>query len=142
MTPADRLPDPGAGPPADRPADGRPDHHPGRHLLHDLLGLPVVSTDGRRLGHVNDVRLAPGAAVRGALAELVVGGLVVADRHAGSLLGYDRAREQGPWLVRTVVRLLHRRAGYLPWSAVDQVVWGDGGQVVVRATRLERLERV
>lgn len=108
--------------------------------LHDLLGLPVVTVDGRTLGHVNDVRLAPGLALRGLRSELLVDGLVVADRHAGSLLGYDRRAENGPWLIRVVVRFLHRHAGYAPWSAVHSVEWGDGGRVVVAIDRLDDLD--
>ena len=108
--------------------------------LHDLLGLPVVTVDGRTLGHVNDVRLAPGPALHGMRSELLVDGLVVADRHAGSLLGYDRRAEKGPWLVRVAVRFLHRSAGYAPWSAVHSVEWGDGGRVVLAIDRLDDLD--
>jgi PRC-barrel domain len=109
------------------------------HRLHDLLGLPVVAPDGRRLGYVNDVRLSPGPAVRGLHAELVVDGLVVADRHAGSLLGYDRRAEQGPWLVRWAVRALHRKARYVPWRAIRDITWGDGGQVALAHDQREDL---
>jgi hypothetical protein len=94
------------------------------------LGFAVVNEGGAVLGHVNDVRLATGAAVRGTRAELLLDGLVVGNRHAGSLLGYDRRREQGPWLLRRVVRWLHRRAGYVPWRAVRAVDW-SGRRVVV-----------
>lgn len=115
----------------------------GRHRtvrrLHDLLGLAVFAPNGRELGHVNDVRLAPGPVVHGIRAELVVDGLIVADRHAGSMLGYDRRETQGPWLVRRAVRALHRNAGYAPWGAVREIQWGDGGRVVLAVDRLESL---
>ena len=103
-----------------------------RHRLGDLLGADVVQVDGTRLGHLNDVRLAPTSAVHGVFPELVVEGIVVDGRHAGSLLGYDRRREQGPWLVRWAVRTLHRGAGYLPWDDVEQVDW-ERREVRVRA---------
>ena len=108
------------------------------HRITDLLGATVTGQDGRDIGHVNDVRLAPGQAVRGLQAELVVDGLVISDRHAGSMLGYDRRAEQGPWLVRAVVRRLHRKAKYLPWTAVAAVAWGDR-RVTVDAKRLASL---
>ena len=81
------------------------------HRLGELLGFTVRASDGRELGHVNDVRLAPTGVVRGVFPELVSDGLVVDGAHAASLLGYDRRAEQGPWLVRTVVRWLHCNAG-------------------------------
>jgi hypothetical protein len=105
------------------------------HRAGRLLGARVVGPDGRVLGHVNDLRLAPGPAIRGLRAELVVEGLLVADRHAGSLLGYDRRREQGPWPVRTLVRALHRRASFVPWSAVVAVSWSDGEVTIDPAQR-------
>lgn len=80
----------------------------------------MVGADGGELGHVNDVRVVrrPGGALP------VVDGIVVGDRHAGSLLGYDRRPEQGPWLVRVVVRRLHRHACYVPWRAVTSLDLG------------------
>jgi PRC-barrel domain len=107
--------------------------------LNDLLGLPVEATDGRALGHVNDVRLSPGRAVHGVRSELVIDGLIVADRHAGSLLGYDRRAEQGPWLIRLAVRALHRNAGYAQWDSVREIIWGDDGKVVLTVNRLDEL---
>jgi len=107
--------------------------------LNDLLGMRVEAADGRALGHVNDVRLAPGRAVHGLRSELMVDGLIVADRHAGSLLGYDRRAEQGPWLVRLAVRVLHRNAGYAGWDSVREIVWGADGKVVLTVDRLEPL---
>jgi sporulation protein YlmC with PRC-barrel domain len=94
------------------------------HRLAELLGAEVVDAAGRRLGHVNDVRFVAGQD-RGHGQELTVAGLVVAGRHAGSLLGYDRRPSQGPWLVRAVVRRLHRHAGYVPWTEVRHVAWAD-----------------
>ncbi|HEY4315794.1 MAG TPA: hypothetical protein VGO19_09840, partial [Actinomycetes bacterium] len=41
--------------------------------------------------------------------------------HAGSMLGYDRRAEQGPWLVRVLVRALHSHAGYVPWADVEAI---------------------
>ena len=97
-----------------------------------------MTEGGRALGHVNDVRLATGHGIRGTRAELLVEGFVVGTRHAGSLLGYDRRSEQGPWLVRRLVRWLHRHAGYVAWEAVRSVDWGER-RVVVRTETMEDL---
>jgi hypothetical protein len=108
------------------------------HRISDLLGATVTARDGREIGHVNDLRLAPGKAVRGVHVELVVDGLIVSDRHAGSMLGYDRRAEQGPRLVRALVRRVHRNARYLPWTAVYDVAWADR-RITVDADRLAPL---
>jgi hypothetical protein len=108
-----------------------------RRLDH-LLGLPVEFADGTHAGFVNDVRLAaPSGAAHGSL---VVEGLLVDGRHAGSLLGYDRRNDQGPWVIRVLVRALHRNAGYVAWSDVDRVEW-DEGRVRLTTRRLGPLER-
>ena len=108
------------------------------HRISELLGATVTARDGAEIGHVNDLRLAPGQAVRGVHVELVVDGLIVSDRHAGSMLGYDRRAEQGPRLVRAVVRRLHRNASYLPWTAVEHVAWSDR-RITVDAEQLTPL---
>ena len=107
-----------------------------RRRVSDLLGMRVLSATGELLGRVNDVRLSPTAMQRGMGIELVVDGLVVSGRHPGSLLGYDRRPDQGPWLVRSVVRAIHRNAGYLTWSNVRIVEWAEG----VVTTNVERLD--
>jgi hypothetical protein len=47
-----------------------------------------------------------------------VSALLVSRRHTGSLLGYDRRAQQGPWLLRTIVQYLHRDAILVPWENV------------------------
>ena len=109
-----------------------------RRLVH-IIGMEVRSTDGARLGQVNDLRLAPGQRVTGVISELVVAGLVVARRHTGSMLGYDRRARQGPWLVRRLVRALHRHTGYLAIDRISNIDW-DAGVVHTSADTLDRLE--
>ena len=87
--------------------------------LNDLLHVDVVAADGRRLGRVTDVRVQGKTTPGGTLAPLPVVGLLVSGRHTGSLLGYERRREQGPWLVRRLVRALHRGAFYVEWADVE-----------------------
>jgi hypothetical protein len=103
----------------------------GRHRMTDLLGMRVRFADGGDGGGggVVDVRLAPSTRVPGPLAELVVDGLVVGRRRPGTLFGYDRHPDQGPWAIRT---------GYLAWEDVERVDW-DTRTVHVRTTGLREL---
>lgn len=87
--------------------------------LSDLLGADVRTADGAAVGHVNDVRLVQSGPLQGAFAALVVDGLVISHRHTGSLLGYDRSEEQGPWLVATIVKAIHRHSVYVAWTDVE-----------------------
>ncbi len=85
----------GAAPPA-------PALDPGRARLTGLLGAPVTY-EGARDGRVIDVRARP-EGDRG----LVVTELVVGRGGPGSMLGYDRKRDMGPWAIAALVRRLHR----------------------------------
>lgn len=104
----------------------------------ELVGTHVRFADGRDGDLVVDVRLAPSARVPGLLAEYVVEGLVVGRARPGTLFGYDRHPEQGPWLLRKLVRLLHRHTGYVRWDEVDRVDW-DAGVVHLRVDALHEL---
>ena len=79
----------------------------------EVLGRPVLGPDGRPHGHVIDVRLVQDGPLMGAYAAFRVQGLVVGHHSLAAHLGYDRA---GPWLVRSVVRLLTRGNRFLPWE--------------------------
>ena len=94
-----------------------------RHRMTDLLGMHVRFADGRDGDQVIDVRLAPSSRVPGPLAELVVDGVIVGRMRPGTLFGYDRHPGQGPWLIRSVVRFLHRHTGYLEWDDIERVDW-------------------
>jgi hypothetical protein len=91
----------------------------------ELLSLAVLDRAGRNVGFVGDLRVGPSDRVVGVNAELVLDGIVVDGRHAGSMLGYDRHSDQGPWVLRQIVRLIHRHAFYLPWDAVLAIEWAD-----------------
>jgi hypothetical protein len=110
----------------------------GRHRLVDLLGMRVRYADGRDGDQVTDVRLVPSSRLRGQLSELVVDGFVVGKQRPGTLFGYDRHPEQGPWVIRAIVRFLHRHTGYLTWDDVDRVDW-DARVVHLRVEELRDL---
>jgi sporulation protein YlmC with PRC-barrel domain len=82
-----------------------------RRRLFELLGAPVTGPDGAALGRVLDVRLESGPTPDGPLRVVA---LIVGRGRPGSLLGYDRAAEKGPWLVNLAVRRLHRHTGQVP----------------------------
>jgi hypothetical protein len=84
----------------------------------DLIGQDVVTHDGRRLGIVTDLRCVQDGPLRGAMYAPRVDALIVSTRHTGSLLGYDRRSQQGPWLIRTIVKRLHRHLSIVSWSDI------------------------
>ncbi|MFN2517775.1 MAG: PRC-barrel domain-containing protein [Jatrophihabitantaceae bacterium] len=84
----------------------------------ELIGLDVVDAAQKRLGMVIDLRCVQDGPLRGAMQAPRVAAIIVSGRHTGSLLGYDRRAQQGPWLIRTIVQLLHRHAVLIPWQAI------------------------
>lgn len=95
--------------------------HPRR--LSDLLGMHVVFADGRDGDQVTDVRMLMGERVGDSIGELVVKGFIVGRRRPGTLFGYDRNPSMGPWILRRIVRFVHRRTGYLGWDDIDDIDW-------------------
>jgi hypothetical protein len=100
-----------------------------RQLVGDLLGAKVVGPGERHLGDVLDVRLEPGTGP-GTGPGLVLTSLLVGRGRPGSYLGYDRSAEQGPWLIRRIVRRLHRYSGMVSAGDIERIDW-DGHQVRV-----------
>jgi hypothetical protein len=100
-----------------------------RRLVDDLLGADVVGPRDQHLGHVLDVRLAPTGDAQDPA--LVLTDLLVGRGRPGSFLGYDRSDDQGPWLVRRIVRRVHRHSGLLSATDIDDVDWDRG---MVRAS--------
>jgi hypothetical protein len=109
-----------------------------RHRITHVLGMQVVFVDGRRGDHVIDVRLGTGGPVRGRSTDLMVVGMVVGRARPGSLFGYDRHPDQGPWMVRKIVRRLHRHSGYVAWEDVAHVDW-ESRTVQLRTNELRDL---
>ena len=100
--------------------------------------MHVVFADGRDGDQVTDVRLVEGDRVRGATGELVVEGFIIGPRRPGTLFGYDRHPSMGPWVVRRLVRFVHRRTGYLAWDDVAAIDW-DARTLRLRVDRLRPL---
>jgi hypothetical protein len=71
--------------------------------LGTLTGMNVREPDGTHAGTVLDARF-----VASSDGHMVLRALVVGDGHPGALLGYDRREGMGPWVVRAIVRWLHR----------------------------------
>ncbi len=105
-----------------RRLDGLEDQ-PRRHTLGQLLAmhvdLPGSGASRRSTARVLDVRLSAAPDGRGAR----VVGLIVGRGRPGSLLGYDRSRERGPWLVAAVVRRLHRHTRQVPLGPGVELDW-------------------
>ena len=98
-------------------------------LLSELLGVPVVTTDGDELGRVHDVVLVQDGPIgANGRAGLRLHAIAVGRRSFGSRLGYAQDTAHGPWLLR---RLLRRPPRLLPWPAV---VRRDEHRIVVDPT--------
>lgn len=98
----------------------------------DLIGRAVVDARGRPVGVCTDVRcwIQPGPA--DTAPGLEVAALLVSPRHTGSVLGYERGRTKGPWLVAALVRRLHRGIGLVPWGDVAEASADQSRPVVLK----------
>jgi hypothetical protein len=76
-------------------------------LLSRLLEFDVTR-DGASLGRVHEVLAQRTTGHGPVVGSLRVTGYVVGPRAAGSTFGYDRHPENGPWLLRALIRSLHR----------------------------------
>jgi sporulation protein YlmC with PRC-barrel domain len=88
--------------------------------LGSLGGMTVLAPDGGQAGQVLDARFEPAAD-----GSLVLRSLLVGRGGPGSLLGYDRRRDQGPWMVAAIVRLWHRDTRVVDVSSVV-IEWNTG----------------
>jgi sporulation protein YlmC with PRC-barrel domain len=105
--------------------------------LGELLEMEVRAAGGSRHGGVIDVRL--DRSTREPLDRLLVVGLLVGRGRPGSMLGYDRQPDQGPWLVNRAVRWLHRHSGYVDWTDVHDIDW-DAAVITVTTSTLADLD--
>ncbi|MGV9308458.1 hypothetical protein ACWDLG_34225 [Nonomuraea sp. NPDC003727] len=109
---------------------GGPDHRPSRRSqpvdelrLGPLIGRPVADATGAVVGQVADVQLSQDGPMLGQVQHaLRVSGLIVVPRNTGQLLGYERGPGgQSPWLVRVVIRRLHRHSRYVRWEQIESL---------------------
>jgi sporulation protein YlmC with PRC-barrel domain len=107
--------------------------------LNQVLQMPVQDLEGRRLGRPLDVRLDRETSDPGERIKVI--GLVVGRGRPGSYFGYDRRPEMGPWLVRTVIRRLHRHSAYVDLTELEELDW-DAGVIRVDPRRLRPLQAV
>jgi sporulation protein YlmC with PRC-barrel domain len=86
-------------------------------ILSDLLGSPVLTADGERLGEVVDARFALDGPPDGLLAAARLYGLVVSPHSHRSFAGYERTGVNAPALI----------ARFLSWRARGSVLvlWAD-----------------
>jgi sporulation protein YlmC with PRC-barrel domain len=96
----------------------------------DLIGRPVLDSTGRKVGVVSDLRCIQDGPLRGSMAAPRVHQVLVSGRRTGSMLGYDRRDQQGPWLIRWIVRRLHRKLLILPWESVTLTEDAAGGRTL------------
>ena len=101
----------------------------------DLIGRPVVDTTGRRVGIVTDLRCIQDGPLRGAMAAPRVHQVILSSRRLGSMLGYQRPEQRGPWLVRLIVRWLHRDLMVVPWEAIQLSEHGEIRTLMVTGDR-------
>ena len=91
----------------------------------DLLGARVVTPDGEDLGVVTGLRCSSdGPKYGGTLPAPVLRALIVAPHGLGAELGYQQEEQRGPWLIRVIMRWLHRHDRLIDWADVDRI--GDG----------------
>ncbi|MCW2800663.1 MAG: hypothetical protein JWQ70_2135 [Aeromicrobium sp.] len=114
------------------------DHGPGRqgdrHRFSELAGMSIRFSDGTDGDQVIDVRMEQ-TAERGHLPRLVTSGLIVGRNRPGTLFGYDRDSQKGPWLIKAILRWAHRHSGYVPWTDVAAINW-DERRVRLRTNEL------
>jgi sporulation protein YlmC with PRC-barrel domain len=82
-----------------------------------LTGMQAFGPGDAHLGRVTDARFEPGLNDR-----LVIASLLIGNGRPGSLLGYDRHGQQGPWLVGAIVGRLHRGTGIVGVEEA-QILW-------------------
>lgn len=93
----------------------------------ELLGAPVLDSDGRRVGQVIDIRALASDDGR----RLTVDGLLLS-RHAVRLFGYERGDERGPRIFERLAAYIHCDDRYAALSHLDigddvrlRVAWGE-----------------
>ena len=85
-------------------------------ILSDLLGSPVLTADGERLGEVVDARFVLDGPPDGILAAARLHGLVVSPHSHSSFAGYERTGVDAPALIARFLRWRARGSMLVLWS--------------------------
>lgn len=110
----------------DPPERGRP----GRtHRLTELLTMVVHDRGGTPVGRVTDVYGRDAHDSEHAHA-IRLTRVLVGPRMLGSSLGYSTPEQEGPAVIRWIVRALHRSARWRDWSDIGEISWGRGTAVL------------
>ena len=94
-------------------------------LLSELLGCRVLTPDGEPIGTIVDVRFLRGPERRARESELELIALIVSPHSRLSFYGYERGRVQGPAIIASLIRRLHRGSRIIPWECVESVHDGE-----------------
>ena len=99
-------------------------------LLSELFDKPVRTPRGGELGRVVDVRFRRGPRRGRREGELELVALIVSPHSRLSYYGYERGSVEGPAVIASIVRWLHRDSAIIPWEFVARV---DEDAVVLEA---------
>lgn len=87
-------------------------------ILGDLLGLPVLDSDGGRLGKAADIRFVLDGAPHQLMSDARMLGIVVSPHSAASFLGYERTNLTQPWPLAHLLRWRHRGSFLVLWEDI------------------------
>ncbi|MBT2515787.1 PRC-barrel domain-containing protein [Arthrobacter sp. ISL-30] len=103
-------------------------------ILSNLLGSEVRDAEGRKVGHIADVRFVLDGPPGQLLAAARLHGLIVSPHSAASFLGYERYNVTQPWPLAQLLRWRHRGSFLVLWEDVARM---DSGIVDLRQNYTE-----
>lgn len=107
------------------------------HRLARLPGMATRYADGSDGEDVIDVVLRHDPHGPHGPHRFTVAGLVIGRRRPGTLFGYHRHPEQGPRMLRALIRAWHRHTSTVDWEDVDRIDW-EAGVVQLRSLRAQQ----
>ncbi|MFG2007215.1 PRC-barrel domain-containing protein [Spirillospora sp. NPDC048911] len=92
----------------------------------ELLGATVIDADDRPVGDVVDVRFSEDGPPLGHRAALRFDAVLISPRRTGRLMGYGEGRPgpDGPWLIKAIVKRLHRGTTIARWDEIAELAPG------------------
>jgi PRC-barrel domain protein len=107
--------------------------------LSDVLGCEVVDRDGRRVGHVSDVRAVQDGPLIGTQAAFRADALLVGRGGFAERLGYIRGRVRGPWILRQLFERLESRAVFIAVDAIE--AWDIDSRIIRLSATADNVAR-